>query len=221
MGAGACLRRRRGSRRGSRLDLPAASLDFPIAPQDNPMAPLDHPPAGLCARHEPAAYVLLELPGVMRNFRLLPSRVKSAIGQRMKTRRLARALRLAPQAELVAIGSPYGSWSIPADSPRAGSACVCYLAGVGEDASFDLGLIERFGCTVYAFDPVPEAARYAATVAAAEPRWRFQPVGLWREDGSLRFYKHTQPGFVSRSATNMNDRDAYLVTEVRSIDSLM
>jgi FkbM family methyltransferase len=121
----------------------------------------------------------------------------------------------------VAIGSPYGRWSIPADTPRAGIACVCYLAGVGEDASFDLGLIERFGCAVYAFDPVPEAARYAATVMATQPKWRFAPVGLWREDGTLRFYKHTQPDHVSRSATNMHDTSAYLEAEVRSIDSLM
>jgi FkbM family methyltransferase len=119
----------------------------------------------------------------------------------------------------MSIGSAYGSWSIPEGTMRADS--VCYLAGVGEDASFDLGLIERFGCTVHAFDPVPEAASYAATLAEREPHWHFRPVGLWREDSTLRFYEHPQPGFVSRSLTNMHDTGAYLEAEVRSIDSLM
>jgi FkbM family methyltransferase len=119
----------------------------------------------------------------------------------------------------VSIGSSYGSWSIPAGTLRADS--ICYLAGVGEDASFDRGLIERYGCTVHAFDPTPEAARYAATLSMHEPDWHFWPVGLWREDTKLRFYKHPQPGFVSRSATNMHSTGAYVEAEVRAIGSLM
>ncbi len=156
-----------------------------------------------------------------RNLRSLSGRVRRAIAQRVKTWRLKRALDIPTHTSLIAVGSPYGRWSIPADTPRAGTACVCYLAGVGEDASFDLSLIERFGCAVYAFDPVPEAARYAATVAAREPKWHFSPVGLWREDSTLRFYQHTHPGHVSRSATNMHATDTYVEARVRSIDSLM
>jgi FkbM family methyltransferase len=155
----------------------------------------------------------------MHHFRLLVSRVKRAIGQRVKTWRLERALDVAPRTDLTAIGTSYGGWSIPTDVLKADS--VCYLAGVGEDASFDLGLIERYGCTVHAFDPVPEAARYAATVTGREPRWHFWPIGLWREDGTLRFYEHAQPGFVSRSLTNMHDTGAYMEADVRAIDSLM
>jgi FkbM family methyltransferase len=155
----------------------------------------------------------------MHRLRLLASRVNRALWQRAKTWRLRRALDVPPQTDLVWIGAPNAGWSIPARALTADS--VCYLAGLGENASFDLGLIERYGCTVQAFDPVPEAARYAAAISGRAPGWRFWPVGLWSEDGTMRFYEHFQPGFVSRSATNMHATDNYLQANVRSLDSLM
>jgi FkbM family methyltransferase len=142
-----------------------------------------------------------------------------AFEQRLNARRLRRAITLTPRADLAMIGTSYGGWSIPADELSSDS--VCYLAGLGEDASFDLGLIERFGCTVYAFDPVPEAARYAQTVSEREPRFRFLPVGLWSSDTTLRFYENPEPGFVSRSATNLHGTGSYSEANVRSVDSLM
>ncbi|HEY7952576.1 MAG TPA: FkbM family methyltransferase [Solirubrobacteraceae bacterium] len=149
----------------------------------------------------------------------LIGRLKRAVGQRVNARRLRSSLQITPREDLVSIGSTYGAWTIPAQALSKDSAC--YLAGLGEDASFDLGLIERFGCTVHAFDPVPEAARYAEGVAAEEPRFHFQPVGLWSSDGTLRFYENAEPGFVSRSATNMHGTGSYTEAPVRSVASLM
>jgi FkbM family methyltransferase len=124
-----------------------------------------------------------------------------------------------PRDDLVRIGSAYGGWAIPAGALNGNS--VCYLAGLGEDASFDLGVIEQVGCTVHVFDPVPEAARYAEGISAREPRFDFQPIGLWSSDGALRFYDNAEPGFVSRSATNMHGTGTYAEAQVRSIGSLM
>jgi FkbM family methyltransferase len=146
-------------------------------------------------------------------------RVWRAVEQRWNARRLTRALVVQPRQDIVKIGTRYGGWSIPAGGLSSDS--VCYLAGLGEDASFDLGLIERFGCTVYAFDPVPEAAQYARTVSEREPRFRFLPVGLWSSDTTLRFYEHPGEGFVSRSATDMHGTGRYAEAHVRSLDSLM
>jgi FkbM family methyltransferase len=142
-----------------------------------------------------------------------------AVGQRLKTQRLARALRVHPRDDMVNIGTRYGGWSIPRKDM--GAEAVCYFAGLGEDASFDLGVIERFGCEVHAFDPVPEASRYAATVSARESRFHFHPCGLWSSDGALRFYANAEPGFVSRSATNMHGTGEYTEAQVRAVDSLM
>lgn len=49
------------------------------------------------------------------------------------------------------IGSEYGGWVVPRGSVSRSS--ICYCVGVGEDVSFDLGLISQFGCAVHAFDP--------------------------------------------------------------------
>jgi FkbM family methyltransferase len=151
--------------------------------------------------------------------KILYDRASRAAFQRINAKRLRRALRLQPREDLVGIGTTYGGWSIPAG--LVSSESVCYLAGLGEDASFDLSLIERFGCTVYAFDPVPEAAHYAASVSAREPRFIFRPLGLWSADGALRFYDNAQPAFVSRSATNMHATGSYVEADVRSVGSLM
>jgi FkbM family methyltransferase len=149
----------------------------------------------------------------------LAGRVRRAGGQRVNAWRLRRSLRIVPREDLVSIGSTYGAWTIPAEA--LGKDSAVYLAGLGEDASFDLGLIERFGCVVHAFDPVPEAARYAAPIATEEPRFHFQPVGLWSSDGTLRFYANAKPDFVSRSATNMHGTGSYSEAPVRSVGSLM
>jgi FkbM family methyltransferase len=139
--------------------------------------------------------------------------------QRINAVRLRRRLTIVSREDVELIGNTYGGWAIPASLLAEDS--VCYLAGLGEDASFDLSLIERFGCIVYAFDPVPEAAIYAASVAEREPRFRFSPVGLWSSDGALRFYDNAQPGFVSRSATNMHATGSYTEAPVRAVESLM
>ena len=151
--------------------------------------------------------------------RALPGRLVRVVRQRLNAARLYKLLSVQPREDLAKIGTAYGGWSIPVGLISKDS--VCYLAGLGEDASFDLSLIERFGCTAYAFDPVPEAARYAESVSSREPRFRFSPVGLWSSDGSLRFFDNAEPGFVSRSATNMHATGSSTEAEVRSIDSLM
>lgn len=99
------------------------------------------------------------------------------------------------------IGSPYGGWRVPVDIIR--PDWIVYAGGVGEDISFDLGLIERFGVKVYAFDPTPRAMRHVATVASDQPKYHFAPIGLWSERKTLRFFAPTNPAHVSHSALNL------------------
>lgn len=66
-------------------------------------------------------------------------------------RRFRRALRVRPRRDLVRLGSDYGGWTVPADLVE--SSWTCYSGGVGNDTTFDLAFIERFGCEVDAFDP--------------------------------------------------------------------
>lgn len=134
-------------------------------------------------------------------------------------RTLIRRLGLVRRADTVMLGSPYGGYPVP--TSLLDDRSVCYLAGTGEDISFDLALIERFGCEVHAFDPVPRAAAYVAQAAAAEPRHHFMPVGLWSSDGTLSFHAPVQPGFVSHSATNLQNTEAAFEAPVRSVVSVM
>jgi FkbM family methyltransferase len=134
-------------------------------------------------------------------------------------RRVLRRLGLVRRADMAMLGSSYGGYPVP--TSLLDDRSICYLAGTGEDISFDLALIERFGCDVYAFDPVPRAAQYVARAAVAEPRHHFRPVGLWSSDATLTFHAPDQAGFVSHSATNLKHTEAAFEAPVRSVTSLM
>jgi FkbM family methyltransferase len=134
-------------------------------------------------------------------------------------RRLIHRLGLLRQADTVMLGNPYGGYRVP--SSLLDEQSICYLAGTGEDISFDLDIIERFGCEVYAFDPVPRAGAYVAKAAAQEPRHHFMAVGLWSSDTTLTFHAPAQEGFVSHSATNLQNTGAAFEAPVRSVASVM
>lgn len=117
------------------------------------------------------------------------------------------------------IGSGYGGWIVP--TRRMTADWICYCGGVGEDITFDLGIIERFGCAVYAFDPTPRAIAFVTSHAADQARFVFRPVGLWSEDTSLPFFAPRDPSHVSHSAVNLQRTDTFFEADVRSIPTLM
>jgi FkbM family methyltransferase len=118
----------------------------------------------------------------------------------------------------VRLGTAYGGWIVPRSLLRPGA--VCYLAGVGEDASFDVCLIEA-GCQVVSIDPTPRAIAYAETVRSREPRFALVPFGIWESDTSMRFYAPEDPAHVSHSITNLQQSNSYFTAECRSVASLM
>ena len=124
-----------------------------------------------------------------------------------------------PRPDVEHLGSRYGGWSVA--TPLVTAESVCYLAGVGEDATFDQALMERFGCDVHAFDPVPKAAEYVARELAGQPHFHFHAVGLWSGDRTLTFYAPEFEGWVSHSAVDFRHTPAVLEAPVRSVPSLM
>jgi FkbM family methyltransferase len=117
------------------------------------------------------------------------------------------------------IGTAYGGWVVP--TALIGNDWVCYCGGVGEDISFDLGLIERFGCVIRAFDPTPRAIAFIAANAAAEPRFDFHPIGLWSEDTTLRFFAPRNPAHVSHSIVNLQRTSEFFEAPCRTVASIM
>jgi FkbM family methyltransferase len=119
--------------------------------------------------------------------------------------------------DLIRLGSGYGGWWIPAGSVDANS--VVYSAGVGEDVTFDLALIDRFGCHVWAMDPTPRSIEFAKEVENA--RFHFLPYGIWSEDGEQRFYAPANPDHVSHSIVNLQGSQTFFSARCRSLPSLL
>ena len=101
---------------------------------------------------------------------------------------------------------------------------ICYCGGVGADVGFDLGLIERYGCTVQAFDPTPRASALARATAAREPRFRFHQYGLWGDDRRLELFAPPgaeDPVEVENWSARPRDDGLRLEAQARSLSSLM
>lgn len=116
--------------------------------------------------------------------------------------------------DLVRLGSDYGGWIVPRQLLR--PAAICYCAGVGEDATFDLELI-RHGCLVVSIDPTPRAIQYSERIGRQEPRFTLVPIGLWSAPAVLRFYVPRDPTHVSHSIVNLQGTAAYFEAECTTV----
>ena len=147
-------------------------------------------------------------------------RGRAHLTQRRRSAGFAAGLKTTPRADLIAVGDlGYGGYLLP--QSLLGPDSVCYLAGTGEDISFDLGVIARFGCHVIAMDPVPRAAEYVSVAASHEPRFHFMPVALWSTDTTLTFHAPREDGYVSQSAVNLHDTTPDFEAPARAVASLM
>jgi FkbM family methyltransferase len=115
------------------------------------------------------------------------------------------------------LGSEYGAVHVPVQLLTDKS--IVYSAGVGEDVTFDLGLIETVGCEVWAFDPTPRSIEFARSIR--EPRFHFLPLGVWSEDSVQRFHTPADSVHVSHSIANLQQTTEYFDAECRSVRSLM
>ena len=138
------------------------------------------------------------------------------------------------------IGSDYGGWAIPVGLLNKNS--ICYLAGVGEDISFDLGIANKYGCSAFLFDPTPRALvhynqltkavaqnvamRYNNTEvyntsAKAINCLSFVAKGLWGNKETLKFYKPVNDQHVSHSALNLHKTTDYFEAEADTVTAFM
>lgn len=102
------------------------------------------------------------------------------------------------------IGNDYGCFFVFPDKLRPNP--VVYSFGVGEDASFDLGMIRQFGAKVYAFDPTPKSVQWVDRQHMPKA-YRFYPYGLSDKDGEETLYLPVNPDYVSASVFHHADVD--------------
>lgn len=93
-------------------------------------------------------------------------------------------------------GSTCGGWSILADSLT--PASIVYSFGIGEDATFDVAVMAKYGCPVFAFDPTPRSVDWVRREVTS-PLFRFEATALADHDGVLELYFPSNPDFVSTS----------------------
>ncbi|MCK9462251.1 MAG: FkbM family methyltransferase [Proteobacteria bacterium] len=90
----------------------------------------------------------------------------------------------------------YGGWDVAANGIDADS--VVYSFGVGEDASFDIELIERYGITIHAFDPTPRSIEWVDKQRFPS-KFIMHEFGIAAFDGLASFHPPENPEHVSHT----------------------
>jgi FkbM family methyltransferase len=151
------------------------------------------------------ARLILDQPMVGRTFRKLTGRILHAPDTDVATE---------------TIGSAYGSHTVVRDGLDA--RAVVYSFGVGEDVSFDLGLIERYGCMVHAFDPTERSIAWARA-NVDHLLWKLHPIGIAASDGEAEFTSPANKAHVSffRATEASAPSQDTVQLAVRSLPSIM
>jgi FkbM family methyltransferase len=104
--------------------------------------------------------------------------------------------RVQMKCRLEKFGTEYGGYWL--DSSMMDPGAVVYSLGIGEDISFDLSLIERFGVEVHAFDPTPKVKKWLVA-QSLPPQFHFHATGIAGHDGEEMFYVPPREDWVSHS----------------------
>lgn len=98
------------------------------------------------------------------------------------------------QCQTERFGSEYGGWDLVTAGLNVDS--VIYSFGVGQDISFDMALIKRFGHAIHAFDPTPKSIDWVKSQNVGE-KFILHEYGLAGIDGELTFNPPENPDHVS------------------------
>lgn len=175
--------------------------------------------------------------------RLEQARYKPTSAERQKLlQKHMQGVALKRRKDLVRLGTPYGGWIVPTQAFNESSICYCF--GAGEDISFDVELINKFGCNVYTFDPTPRAIAHVRTLIdkarqgerfeinnkpgeyyelASEQasKLHFSGVGAWSSDTVMRFFAPSNANYVSHPILNLQNTKDYFEARCLSLKSIM
>lgn len=120
-------------------------------------------------------------------------------------------------------GSNYGGYFICPNILSHKS--VVYSIGVGEDISFDLALIQKFHCKVYAFDPTPKSIKWIKQQKLPK-EYVFYPFAVSNYNGLAQFFPVSKnPDYVSHTevtCTKANNQSFHdFEAQVNSLSSVM
>lgn len=102
-------------------------------------------------------------------------------------------------------GNLYGGFYV---HPILNKSSIVYSFGVGEDISFDLGLIDKYNCQIFAFDPTPKSINWISD-RSLPSNFKFFPYGIHSETGDVVFNLPKNKDFVSGSIIRQSNVDIY------------
>ena len=118
----------------------------------------------------------------------------------------------------VALGNHGASFTI---GRRFDSDSIVYSFGVGFDISFDLALIEKYGLTVYAFDPTPGSVAWLKKQKLPR-QFIFSDIGVADYDGQAEFFPPENPDHISHTMiSGMKNKKESLFMKVESLSTIM
>lgn len=154
------------------------------------------------------------------------SRITTKLSNQVVRWKFSPGIRVDRSPNLLRLGSVYGGRTFEPSPDLENSVIIS--CGLGEDASFDIEFASRFNATVIIVDPTPRAVRHFGEIQshAGEPATqsytqtgkqpasaydlskispgslKLEPVALWVEITTLKFYAPPNPEHVSHSIVN-------------------
>jgi FkbM family methyltransferase len=122
------------------------------------------------------------------------------------------------RCESACLGNERAEWYVCPDGLS--NQSVVYSFGVGEDISFDLELIRRFGVRVHAFDPTPRSIAWMQS-QTLPAQFDFHEYGIGAVDGNLMFRPPKNPKFVSYSVLSQGSTAPAIEAPVRRLATIM
>jgi len=120
--------------------------------------------------------------------------------------------------DTLTLGGRDANWTICPS--RLSPSSSVYCLGVGEDISFDLELIARFGVTVHAFDPTPRSIEWVQA-QSLPGEFVFHRYGVGAADGWYRFLPPRDPSHVSYSLVDRKTPGPAIELPVRRLGTIL
>jgi FkbM family methyltransferase len=96
------------------------------------------------------------------------------------------------------LGSAECAWTFETDGLDKNS--IVYSFGVADDATWDVAMIEKFGCEVHAFDMTPDSITWVSE-QTLPPQFHFHPHGIADFDGMQTFHLLKKPNWARAAAS--------------------
>ncbi len=121
--------------------------------------------------------------------------------------------------ENIRLGSEYGGWNIIPGYISKDS--IVHSFGVGEDISFDIGLIEKYGVTVHAFDPTPRSIQWVKNQNLTS-QFVMHEYGILDYDGFVNFHPPKDINHISHTIIETSQKDEACVrVPVKKIQTIL